>query len=234
MSVSVIVPMTMVVVMVAGLLIVALIRLGLQPALNLQGLGRRVVEAGIEKQGRRYLSLHHPVKPGCGIQVAQAALQNLQAARRPFVRAFVRDKIGFGDQDPVSDGGLLYRFNLAVQRGRAVYRIHRGDHAVQAKTAGQQRIGHQGLKDRGGVGQAGGLYHHALEGRYVAAHPLFEEPAQGIDKIAAHRAAKTAAVHQHRVLVDLLDQQVVEPDLAKLVDDYRRFIHLRMTQEVAQ
>ena len=39
------------------------------------------------------------------------------------------------------------------------------------------------------------------------------------DQIAAQRAAQAAALQQHHVVVDGLDQQMVEADLAELVDD---------------
>jgi hypothetical protein len=73
-----------------------------------------------------------------------------------------------------------------------------------------------------GSAEAGGLDHHALERRHLALGALEEQLAHGAHQVAAHRAAQAARVQRHHALVvGLLDQQVVEPDLAELVDDHR-------------
>ena len=48
------------------------------------------------------------------------------------------------------------------------------------------------------------------------AQQLFER----VDEVAAQGAAQAAALQQHDAVVDRLDQQMVEADLAELVDDH--------------
>ena len=40
-----------------------------------------------------------------------------------------------------------------------------------------------------------------------------------VDQVAAHGAAQAAGREQHHAVLDVLDQQMVEADLAELVDD---------------
>ncbi len=60
--------------------------------------------------------------------------------------------------------------------------------------------------------------HHAAEGG-AAIVEIAQQVLQRVDEVAAHRAAQAAALQQHHVVVDMLDQQMVEADLAELVDD---------------
>ena len=52
-----------------------------------------------------------------------------------FKRAYLirLGDIGLTEDQPIRNGGLLHRFNLAIQRGGAEYRVHYGHHAIQAK-----------------------------------------------------------------------------------------------------
>ena len=50
---------------------------------------------------------------------------------------------------------------------------------------------------------------------------IAQQPLQRLDEVAAQRAAQAARRQQHDVVVDLLDQEMIEADLAELVDDHR-------------
>ena len=77
---------------------------------------------------------------------------------------------------------------------------------------------HRGLQQRRRIGEAGGLQHDAVEVD-AAVVEIAQQVLERGDEIAAQRAAQAAALQQHHVVVDGLDQQMVEPDLAELVDD---------------
>ena len=77
--------------------------------------------------------------------------------------------IDLGEQEPVGHGRLLDGLLVIVERAGAVHAVDRRDHPVEAVARGQQRIGHQRVQDRRRVGEAGGLDHHALERRDLAA-----------------------------------------------------------------
>ena len=58
---------------------------------------------------------------------------------------------------------------------------------------------------------------------------------QRVDQVAAHGTAQAAALQQNHVVVDGLHQEMVEADLAELVDDHRgvgerRVAHQRVEQ----
>jgi hypothetical protein len=81
------------------------------------------------------------------------------------------------------------------------------------------------VSDGGGVGEAGGLDHGAAELGHLAAAALWKKFAQRIHQVAAHRAAQAARVEKHDVLADLAHQQVIEADLAELVDEHGGLPH---------
>ena len=107
---------------------------------------------------------------------------------------------------------------MRVERGGAVDRIDHRDDAVEPVAHHQIGMRHRGLQHRRRIGEAGGLQDHAAE----AWRGRCRDRAAGVqrvDQIAAQRAAQAAALQQHHVVVDRLDQQMVEADLAELVDD---------------
>ena len=79
---------------------------------------------------------------------------------------------------------------------------------------------HGGVEHRRGIGEAGGLDDHPGEGG-AAIVEIAQQPLQRLDEVAAERAAQASGGQQHDIFVDLLDQQVIEADLAELVDDDR-------------
>jgi hypothetical protein len=90
------------------------------------------------------------------------------------------------------------------------------------------------VQDRRRVGEAGGLDHHTAEKRDLSFNAVDKEAGQGIDDVVARRAAETPAVEQHDLLARPLDEQMVETNLAKLVDDHRRRGHPGLLQHVIE
>ena len=143
-------------------------------------------------------------------------------------------EVGLGQQQPVGDRGLLDRLGLPVEGAGAVDRIDRRDDAVQHIARRDDRVGHQGVQDRRRIGEAGGLDHDAGEERDLALDPVDKQIGQGVDDVAAHGAAQAAAVQQHDILARPLDQQMVEADLAELVDDDRGRRHAGLLQHMIE
>ena len=198
--------------MAVPVVMAAFIGLGLQPLPDVGALGLGIVEAGIEDLVGVDLARGNRVERCAGIEVVQPVLQFGELGR-------IGD-VDLGQQDAVGDGGLLYGLLVIVERARAVDAVDRRHHAVEAVARGEQRVGHQRVQDGRGIGQAGGLDHHALERRDLAARALEEQLAHGAHEVAAHRAAQAARVQRHHAfVVGLLDQQMVEANLAELVDD---------------
>jgi hypothetical protein len=134
----------------------------------------------------------------------------------------------------VSNRCLLDRFELAVQLRHAVDGIDGGDHGIEPEIGLEDRILHQRVQDRRRIGEAGGLDHHALERRHFAAHAPEIEGTQRVHEVAADRTAQAARAHQHGLAVDLLDQFVVETDLAEFVDQHGGLAHAGMAQKLAE
>ncbi len=89
------------------------------------------------------------------------------------------------------------------------------------------RVVHQGGDDRCRIGEPRRLDDQAVEGRYNTALAPVIEISDGVAEIASDRAAETAALQQHRRIVESLEQMVIEPDLAELVDEHCRIAKLR-------
>jgi hypothetical protein len=82
-----------------------------------------------------------------------------------------------------------------------------------------------------GVGQTGRFEENAAK---IAATvvEIAQQCFECVDEVTAHRAAKTARLQQHHVVADVLDEQMVEAYLAKLVDDDRSVRKRRILSEV--
>ncbi len=210
---------------VVAMVVVILLLVGLvaQPALHVEALGRGVVEAAIEQGVRMDGTELSPDNGGARVERAQADFESVQRI------AF--GEVALGDDDAVRHRRLLDGLPVAAELDIPVDPVDRGDHAVQGEAVGDHAVGHQRVDYRRRIGEPGGLDHDAGKRRHVALDPLDEQLAQRAGEIVADGAAKTARVEQHRVLVDLLDQVMVESDLAELVDQDRRFRHLGMFQQ---
>ena len=120
---------------------------------------------------------------------------------------------------------------MIVELPGAMHGIDRRDYAVQPVARADQWIGHQGMDDRGGVGEPGRFDQCALELRHLAAHPAQEQVAQGRDQVAAYAAAQTSGIEQDDVFIDLAHQQMIDSDIAELVDENRGLAHARVGEQ---
>jgi len=80
-------------------------------------------------------------------------------------------------------------------------------------------VRHYRVQHRGGIGEAGGLDHHAAK-RHPSVVAVAQQLFERRDQIAAHRAAQAAARQHDHAVADILHQQVIETDLAELVDEH--------------
>ena len=140
------------------------------------------------------------------------------------------EQIGLGQHDAIGDRGLLHRLGVIVERVGPVHRIDQRHHAVEPKAHHQIRMLHQGLQQRRGIGEPGGLHDHALE-RGAAVVEIAQQLFERGDEIAAQIAAQASARQHHHVAVDLFDQQMVERDLAELVDQDRGVAQIGIAQQ---
>ena len=70
--------------------------------------------------------------------------------------------------------------------------------------------------------------------RHLAARSPRQLLPQRLLQIAAHRAAQAAVFQQQRAFGDALQQMMVEPDLAELVDEDQNVGQLRRAQQTLQ
>ena len=157
-----------------------------------------------------------------GIETAKPVPQ-----RREFA-----GEIRLGQDQSVGNRRLLDRFRLAIELIHGVDGVYRDDDPVQAIDVRKQRVLHQGLEDRRWIGQARGLDHDPPEVRDLALGPAFEQAAERVHQIAAHGAAEAAARQQYHVFPRSLDQEMIQADLAELVDHDCRVAELRPRQQV--
>ena len=101
--------------------------------------------------------------------------------------------------------------------------------ASSARPCGDILVDEEGLRDRGGIGEAGGLDDDGVE-LALALH----QPLDDADEIAAHRAADAAIVHLEDFLVGADDEVVVDAYLAELVDDDGEFLAVRLGEDAVQ
>ena len=78
---------------------------------------------------------------------------------------------------------------------------------------------HDRLQHRRRIGEAGGLDDDAAQPGDAAGLQAVDQIGERIDEIAAHRAAQAAVGELDDAVGRLLDQQMVDRDVAELVDD---------------
>ena len=87
-------------------------------------------------------------------------------------------------------------------------------------------IGEKGMENRRRLGEPGRLQHDPRKGRQQARVATLETIAQGVEEIAAQRAADAAAADQDGVAGEALVEQMVDADLAPFVDQNERAVEL--------
>ena len=137
--------------------------------------------------------------------------------------------ICLAEDQPIRHGRLLHGLNLAVQRGGTEHGIHHRHHAIQAEGTQRHRVAHQRLQNGRGISKAGGFNQHAA---YVMpGFGLQRQITQGALQIAANGAAKAAGIEQHGILIQLFDQQMIQTDFAKFIDQHCTAGHVRVLQQ---
>ena len=140
-------------------------------------------------------------------------------SRRAAIASVIGDQIGLGDHDAVGDGDLLHRLDMRVERGICIDRVDQRDDAVEPVGLDQRRMSHDRLQHRRRIGEPGGLDDDAAQSCDAAALQPVDQVGERIDEIAAHRAAKAAVGKLDDAVGRLLDQQMVDRHVAKLIDD---------------
>ena len=139
-------------------------------------------------------------------------------------------KVGFRHHDQIGHGDLLHGFELAVQRGPAIGRIHHADHAIKVEIGLQIWIKDEGLQDRPRIGHARCFDDDAGEIQFPGAAAR-GQIAHRAPQIAAHRAAQTPRSQKHHGFRGAFDQVMVQPDLAEFVHDHGYPLHAGMPEE---
>ena len=128
-------------------------------------------------------------------------------------------EIGLGEDDAVGHRDLLHGLLMRVEGRGAVHRIDDGDDAVKGVAQREIRMIEHRVQDRRRIGEARRLDDDALERRDAAVVALAQEILERRDEVAAHGAAEASGGEQDHGVVDGLDKQMIEADLAELVDD---------------
>mmetsp|Transcript_4574 Transcript_4574/g.15770 ORF Transcript_4574/g.15770 Transcript_4574/m.15770 type:complete len:355 (-) Transcript_4574:33-1097(-) len=142
-------------------------------------------------------------------------------------------QINFIEQDSIGEGHLLHRFVLhslwffLVQVLHDVLRVHHREDAVEPHRILNLVVHKEGLGDGGGVREA-----RRLNQNIVVLVFLEEELAKNADEVAADRAAYAAVVELQNLLLRRHHEQIVNPNLAKLVDHNRNPLPMLLLEQV--
>ena len=150
-------------------------------------------------------------------------------ARLDFAQFGGRDEIGLVEDDDVGEGDLALGFRRVAQPGGEPFGVGDGDHRVEPGRLLNVLVDEEGLRDRRGIGEAGGLDDDRVEAALALHQPLDDA-----DEVAAHGAADAAVVHLEHFLVGADDELVVDADLAELVDDDGVALAVRLAQDAVE
>ena len=152
--------------------------------------------------------VEHLVDRRIGVLRAQDLRRAVDAADAPL-DALQRgrvDQVGLVEQHHVGERDLLGGLVQLVDVLLEVLGVHHGDDGVELELVLELVVDEEGLRDRAGVGHAGGLDQDVVE--LVAA---LHEVAEDADQVAAHRAADAAVVHLEDLLLGADDELVSTP-----------------------
>ena len=90
---------------------------------------------------------------------------------------------------------------------------------------------HDRMQHRRRIGEPGGFDDDALQRLDAPGLEPVDQVGQRIHQLAAHRAAQAAVGKLDHALARLLNQQMINADLAELVDDDRRIAQRRIFQK---
>ena len=203
-------------------------RFRVQPAADIGRFLIRIVEADIEKRGRRRFAARR-------IKLNSGWIERLEAMMQPHEACIAcGQKIALADHQPVGHRRLFDRFGVPVERRRAVQRIDEGDDTVEAKPQHEIGMIHDRMQHRRRVGETGGLDDHAIERRDAIVVALTQQILQRRDQIATNRAAEAAGRHDDDIAIDLFDKEMIEPDLAEFIDEHQAISEFRRAKQLIE
>mmetsp|Transcript_79099 Transcript_79099/g.246308 ORF Transcript_79099/g.246308 Transcript_79099/m.246308 type:complete len:403 (-) Transcript_79099:17-1225(-) len=152
------------------------------------------------------------------------------------------DKVQLVQDDLVREGNLLVGLvdlallHLVIEAASDVLGVRHCDDRVQAELRRQLGVGHEGPHDGHGVGHTRGLDDDRVDlGSFV---DLVEDILEARNQVPPHGAAHAPVVHDNHLLCErklvLLEQGIVDGDLAKLVLDDGDLLLLLLLQDVVQ
>jgi hypothetical protein len=151
-----------------------------------------------------------------------ARIQRGQAVPKVLQPSSPRREVALGDDDAIGDRRLPDRLRVGVERGKPVHSINDRDHPIERVAHREIRVIEHRVQDGGRVGQPCRFDDDAPEWRYPAVVAPAQQILEGGDEVAADRAAEAARREQDHALVHRFDEEVIEADLAELVDDHDR------------
>ena len=143
-------------------------------------------------------------------------------------------QVGFADEDLVGKTNLPARLLAIVELRGRVLGVHQSEDGVQQVLLGNFLVHEKGLRHRSGVGQAGGLDHHALKIKQALTF-FGGQQLQRFAQVFAYRAADATVVHLDNVLVGVVHQNlVVDVFFTELVFNHGNFLSVRLCQHTLE
>jgi hypothetical protein len=139
------------------------------------------------------------------------------------------DEIGLVQHDDVGEGDLVLGLGRVLEPVLEPFRVGHGDHRVELGGVADILVDEEGLRDRGGIGEAGRLDDDRVE-LALALH----QPVENADQVAANSAADAAVVHLEHLLVGADDEVAIDADLAELVDDHGELLAVVLGEDAVQ
>ena len=115
-----------------------------------------------------------------------------------------------------------------------VHGVDDGHDAVEPEAQREIGMADDRLQNGHGIGETRRLDHDTRERRDAAVVEPPQQILQRAHEIASDRAAQAAGGHQQHVAVDLLDEQMIEPDRAEFVDENDSVGKRPVAQQIVQ
>jgi hypothetical protein len=120
----------------------------------------------------------------------------------------VAHQVGLANEQAIGEAHLAARLSARVELVHGVLGVDQGQDRVRPVVAGDLGIEEEGLGDRTGIGQAGSLDHHLVEGDLPGAPPP-GEVGQGRPQVVPDAAAQAAVAELDDLLLAAGDDDLV-------------------------
>ena len=199
-----------------------------QPAPNVGGFRRRIIEPAFENGGMAGLAGRRIQQDSARIDAAEACAERGHRTIDPLTRSVFVTTMRSATATCLTASRWLSSVAVAIDG------IDHRDDPIQPEGLHERGMRHDRLQDGRGIGKTGRLDDDALQALDAPRLQPVDKVGERIDKFPANRAAETPVGKLDHAIRSLLDEQMIDRHVAEFIDDHRRVGQSRVLQQAVE